>query len=428
MDTTLRDLTAIVGPEHAWRVPALAGESGLHARIVVEPGTTVELSAVMALAYRETLQVCPRGSGSKLGWAMQPRDCDLVVCTTRLDRILEHAADDLIVRVESGLTLGKLQSALAASGQMLALNPPGPEATIGGILATNASGYRRQRYGTARDLIIGITVVLADGTVAKAGGKVVKNVAGYDLSKLFAGSFGTLGIIVEAAFRLHPRALERRTVALQLQSPADAIAALSSLKNSSRPLVYDALELQWMPTGGRLVALFEGTLPGVVAQANDALALLAPFGPAEIATGVEEQILWAALDRWPWQRHAEGRYQVGVKIAVPPAALGIMLRETIRLVDVFAASHEIIIHAGVGVLLLGADGGSPESLTALVGALRDFAVRQGGSVAVLSVPDEIARSVDPWGPVATAMPLMRRVKEQFDPLGLLNRGRYVGGI
>jgi len=428
VDTCLHDLAAIVGAEHARQAPAPAGPAGSHAPVVVEPGTVAEVGAVMALAQRQRWRACPRGSGSKLDWGTAPYDCDLVVCTTRLNRLLEHAADDLIVRVEAGITLDALQRALAASGQMLALNPPGAGATIGGILATNASGYRRQRYGTARDLIIGITVVLADGTVAKAGGKVVKNVAGYDLSKLFTGSLGTLGIIVEAAFRLHPRASERRTVILPLQSPVDAAAAIQTLRGSRASLVYDALELQWTAAGGRLVALFEGTEPGVVAQANEALALLASIGPAQVVTGEQEDALWNALDRWPWQQPAAGDLQIGVKVTVPPAAAGAALQAMLQFADAYGASHEVVCHAGVGVLLLGAGAGSPEPLAGLISALRDFVAGDGGSVVVLSTPSEVTLAVDRWGPVADALPLMHRVKNEFDPLGLLNPGRYVGGI
>jgi glycolate oxidase FAD binding subunit len=427
-DRSLQEVTAIVGAEHARQAAAHDGRTGPRARIVVEPGTVDEVSEVMALAYHERWRVCARGSGSKIDWGTQTRDCDIVVCTTRLNRVLEHAADDLIVRTEAGITLDVLQSALATSGQMLALNPPSPGGTIGGILATNASGYRRQRYGTARDVIIGITVVLADGTIAKAGGKVVKNVAGYDLSKLFTGSLGTLGTIVEAAFRLHPRAAYRRTVTLPVRSAADAAGALETLKSSRIPLVFDALELQWTSSGGRLVALFEGTLPGVVAQANEALALLTPCGHVQIATGEEEEATWSALDRWPWQGHLAGDYQVGLKIAVAPGEVGATLQELVRLLDAHAPSHEVICHAGVGVFLLGAAAGTPMPLIALIGALREVIVRQGGSVVVLSASGEVVDAVDSWGPVAGALPLMQRVKDQFDPLGLLNPGCFVGGI
>ena len=189
---------------------------------------------MLRAAAEHDLTVVPRGSGSKLGWGAPPRRCDLVVDTLRLDQVLEHAAGDLVARVQAGVSLHRLGEVLGGAGQELALDPapglgaparaaldgavPGGAAvdgpddgahpaggTVGGTLATAAAGPRRLRYGTPRDLVIGVTVVRADGTVAHSGGKVVKNVAGYDLGKLFTGSFGTLGLIVEAAFRLHPR-------------------------------------------------------------------------------------------------------------------------------------------------------------------------------------------------------------------------------
>src|SRR5690348_4806438 len=204
-------------------------------RFTASPASVAEASALLAAAAAQDLAVVPRGGGSKLGWGAPPRRCDLVVDTTALDQVIEHAADDLVARVQAGVSVARLGEVLAGAGQQLALDPPpaplavpgagsgagaaagnappsgangtAPEwqgATVGGTLATGAAGPRRLRYGTPRDLIIGITVVRADGTVAKSGGKVVKNVAGYDLGRLVTGSFGRVGVIGEAVVRLHP--------------------------------------------------------------------------------------------------------------------------------------------------------------------------------------------------------------------------------
>ena len=201
--------------------------------LVVEPGTIEETSEVMKLASREGLAVSPRGGGTKMGLGNPPRQVDLILSTARMDGIIEHVPGDQIVRAQAGLKLEDLQENLAESDQMLGIDPPEEGATVGGIVAANASGPRRLRYGTVRDLIIGIKVVLADGTVAKAGGKVVKNVAGYDLSKLFTGSLGTLGVIAEANFRLHPIRESARTVFVEVDDPEQIPEVAQAFTHSS---------------------------------------------------------------------------------------------------------------------------------------------------------------------------------------------------
>src|ERR671911_528730 len=199
------ELQKIVGEEHVRQAFDADAVDGVEPSLVVEPATIEETSEVMKLASREGLAVSPRGGGTKTGLGNPPRQVDLILSTARMDEIIEHVPGDQIVRAQAGLKLQDLQESLAESDQLLGIDPPEEGGTVGGIVAANASGPRRLRYGTVRDLIIGIKVVLADGTVAKAGGKVVKNVAGYDLSKLFTGSLGTLGVIAECNFRLHPR-------------------------------------------------------------------------------------------------------------------------------------------------------------------------------------------------------------------------------
>jgi len=208
---------------------------GVAARFVARPRSVSEASQVLAAAAADGLAVAFAGGGSKLGLGNPPERVDLEVQTSGLGQVLEHAAGDLVVRAQAGVPLADLQAALAPAGQWLALDPPEPRATVGGVVAANASGPRRLRYGTVRDLIIGITVVLADGTVAHAGGKVVKNVAGYDLAKLFCGSLGTLGMVAEAIFRLHPLPAATAVVTVQVESPAQAGRAVQRLRRAFDP-------------------------------------------------------------------------------------------------------------------------------------------------------------------------------------------------
>ena len=266
--------------------------AGVAPRFVARPACVTEAAAVLAAASSLGMTAVPRGSGTRLAWGTPPAGCDLVVDTSRMNKVLEHAAGDLVVRVQAGVGLDQLANVLAEAGQRLALDPPaaaprpgpadgttlpgtphgatlpGPPhgtgaGTIGGVLATGAAGPLRLRYGTPRDLAIGITVVRADGTVASSGGKVVKNVAGYDLGKLFAGSYGTLGLIVEAAFRLHPQPAATSFVTLDAAGPDEARAAVAAAAGS--PLAPSAVELDRPARGQpfRVGVLLEGDAEGV---------------------------------------------------------------------------------------------------------------------------------------------------------------------
>src|SRR5207247_2459349 len=234
---------------------------------VVEPGSVDEVATLLRDASRDGLAVIPRGGGTKLDWGRPPRRADLVLSTVRLDRVLEHAWGDMTATVEAGCTVARLQHALAEHGQRLACDPLWPErATIGGILAASDNGPLRARFGALRDLIIGVTLVLADGTVAKSGGKVVKNVAGYDLPKLATGSFGTLAVITQAVFRLHP--LPRDTRTLTFTAPAVEPLCELALAIQGSHLAFVALQLRasasgawamsgWKGEGGRVTRWLE---------------------------------------------------------------------------------------------------------------------------------------------------------------------------
>jgi glycolate oxidase FAD binding subunit len=247
---------------------------GVRPAVVVEPASVDEASTVLAFCSANRLAVVPRGGGTKLTWGGAPERADVMLSTARMDAVLDHAAGDLVVVAQAGCRIEALQATLAQSGQMLALDPPQAGATIGGIVATGASGPRRLRYGTPRDLVIGIKLVLSDGTIAHAGGRVVKNVAGYDLGRLFAGSFGTLGLIAEVTFRLHPIPAYAQRLDVSVETPEAAFAAVRLAV--SPPLDPVAVEL-WWPTAsgaGRVEARFEGTEPGVRAQTSRLVSLL----------------------------------------------------------------------------------------------------------------------------------------------------------
>jgi glycolate oxidase FAD binding subunit len=258
--------------------PAGPGDvvAGRPARYVARPASTKEAGRLLAAAAGLGLSVVPRGGGTRLDWAAAPSACDLIVDTGRLDQVIEHAAGDLVVTVQAGVQLADLAKVLASAGQRLALDPPGYEesGTVGGLIATGAAGPLRYRYGTPRDLLIGITVVRADGAVTKSGGKVVKNVAGYDLGKLYAGSFGSLGLITEATFRLHPAPAAATWVSGDYPDPKSAAAAVQAIADS--PVAPAAIELHWASAADLISvsALLEGDADSVGARSSRLQELL----------------------------------------------------------------------------------------------------------------------------------------------------------
>jgi glycolate oxidase FAD binding subunit len=422
---------------------------GVRAELVVEPASVEEAGQALRAAHRAGKKVVVVGGGSKLGLGNPPERAELLLSTARLDRVLEHAAGDLVVKVQAGARLADLQAALAPAGQWLALDPPEPGATAGGVVAANASGPRRLRYGTVRDLIIGITVVLADGTVAHAGGKVVKNVAGYDLAKLFCGSLGTLGLIAEATFRLHPRPAATAVVTLEVEGAEQVGEATRRLLRST--LVPSAIELtsRDLPgrrggISGRLTVLFEGIRAGVEAQAAGAARLLGEVGAVEVLGPGGTEAALSQLGALPWEKA-----EVGVKATCPPAEVPGALAD---LWDAAGGRHpadfRVAAHAGSGVVRAGfgveelapemaallaehqpgfvAEPG--ERLARFVSDARERLAARQGSLVVVEAPPELKRAVDVWGPPGDAIGLMRRVKRQFDPDRQLSPGRFVGGI
>jgi len=417
------ELQGIVGEEHVREASAEDAVDDVEPSLVVEPGTSEETSEVMKLASREGLAVSPRGGGTKMGLGNPPRRVDLILSTARMDRIIEHVPGDQIVRVQAGLRLQDLQENLAESDQMLGVDPPEEGASVGGVVAANSSGPRRLRYGTIRDLIIGIKVVLADGTVAKAGGKVVKNVAGYDLSKLFTGSLGTLGIIAEANFRLHPIRETARTVFLEVDDHAKIAGAVQELTHSSlSQFVLDALEMRWEGDRGVLAALFEGIEPAVEAQSSAATEVLRSHGEANVLGEEDGEAFWEQFARRPW---ATG--DVALKIGAPPSDLTAVLHSVVGAAERAGIEVRISGHAGTGVTFAGLSGGE-DALVEVVEELREIRLRRGGSVVVQEAPLTIKERLDAWGSAGDYLGLTRRVKEKFDPGYTMNPGRFLGGI
>lgn len=377
------------------------------------PASVEEAAAAMRAAAERGLRVVPRGAGTRLDYGAPPRGCDLVIDTSNLDTLLEHAAGDLVCRVQAGMTLCGLRETLAPEGQHLALDEPAPGATVGGALATASSGPVRLRYGTPRDLVTGITVVRADGTVAHSGGKVVKNVAGYDLAKLFTGSYGTLGLIVEAAFRLHPLPAARGFVTGRAPDPAAAQTLVRAVLDSQ--LMPTALEVDRAGPGEPVdvaVAL-EGSSGGVAARVREAARLLGTDAePADTPP--------------PWWTPLE--HGVQVKVTAEIATLARVLEALEATGEEAGSPVAVRGSAGAGVLYAGLPGdATPATVGRFLDALRPAVASCGGTAVVQRAPTAVRDSVDVWGPTG-GLGLMRAVKAQFDPDHRLCPGRFVGGI
>jgi glycolate oxidase FAD binding subunit len=334
-----------------------------------------------------------------------------VLDLTGLDRVLEHAAHDMVVRAEAGVRFADLQKQLAAAGQRVALESAYPDATVGGIVATGSAGPSRYLYGTPRDLLIGVTVVLSDGTVARSGGKVVKNVAGYDLGKLYTGSFGTLGAITAVTFRLHPLPAARQFVSAAFDRPAELAGAVSRLKRSQ--LVPTAIEVERTGSCWTLTVLVEGVAAGVERRAGNAARLIGGE-PAAEPPG------WATLPKPPGGSL--------VKLVAEPAAVAECLTWLDRETGGVDAAYSLRGSAAVNVLYAGVSAAAePGALRAALAAVRERLAGRDASLVLLSAPDAVRAGFDSWGPVK-GLELMRRVKREFDPAGTLAPGRFVGGI
>lgn len=381
------------------------GVCGVEARNIAQPAELDQLVEVMRSTAADEQAVVVRGAGTQIDEGHAPDRVDVVVQSTRLDRIVEHAAGDLVVTVQAGVPLADLQAELAGSGQWLALDPPYPEATVGGIVAAAASGPRRLRWGTPRDLVIGMTVVLADGTVARSGGKVVKNVAGYDMGKLFTGSYGTLGVIAELTFRLHPRPKALRAVTAQ---PGDLGVAVDAVKGSG----VQPSAIEW--DGDELSVLVEGSEPAARAQAERIAGM--------IGGAVNDRLPDGFGDR-PWERPASRRSgdagQVGLKVTHRLGALG----GALDAIHAHLPAARIRSHAGSGVIWVGYDDGDLGPVTRLRRAVAEL----DGQVTVVEAPAEAKQGFDVWGPVR-GIDVMRRIKEQFDPERRMAPGRFIGGL
>ena len=382
---------------------------GVVPRVVIEPASAEETAAVLESASQQHSSVVIRGGGTKIEWGRAPAPIDILLSTQRLDKLVAHEYADLTATMQAGARIADVNRELARHGQWLPIESAFDDATIGGAIATNDCGPLRHRYGTPRDLVIGVRLALADGRLIKAGGNVVKNVAGYDLGKLISGSFGSLAAIVSATFKLMPLPAASNTLVARFETSEELVSALNAIRDSQ--LEAATCEVHTSPS--RLLLKFESTPGALNAHVQQARAFVGG-ATCQVVAGATETELWREYSSAPWTSHG-----LIVKTSWLPASL----RGVLAFIQEMSASAAVELsgRAAVGSGLVRVEGELP--------AQRRLAqeMRARGDlfrhVVVLRASPQLKQQVDVWGSLGDAAVLGAAVKHAFDPHGILNAGR-----
>ncbi len=409
---------------------------GLTPQIAVSPRNATETAAILAAATRCEAVVIPWGGGTAMAAGAIPLRYDIALDLTRLNAVVEYVPDDLTVAVQAGIRLQDLQERLAKRGQYLPLDPPLPHrSTIGGIIASNAGGPSRHAHGWPRDWLLGLKVALPDGSVVKSGGRVVKNVAGYDMTKLFAGSFGSLGIIVEAAFKVMPLPSARGTLAAFF--PSAAAAARAAARLNARNLRVEALDV--LNHEAAAAALSAGIdYPGgacllVAAAGNRSAVERTLYEATEIRN--DDGAVGVRLS--PEQAEATWQKVRALSTQTLPAAL--LLRAAVfpshvasflESAEIMAAQRSLSLsldaRPGLGFAGCRIDGATDEQVEQFVRDVRMLSQGYGGGLVVEQCSAGLKADIDVWGGKTSG--LMKRIKGALDPHSTVSRGRFVGGL
>jgi glycolate oxidase FAD binding subunit len=402
------------GRGSARRADASDAIEGVQPRAVVEPDSPEALAELLAWSSRERLSLVLRGNGTKRAWGRRPGPIDLVVSTGGLNRVLAHSHGDLTATVQAGATVAATNRELARHGQWLPLQTSFEEATIGGTIATSDSGPLRHRYGTPRDLLIGVRLATTDGRLIKAGGNVVKNVAGYDLGKLISGSSGSLAAIVSATFKLAPWPTSSATLVATFRDPRQMAHAVSAIGSSQlEPAAFDLRAGTSMPC--RLLIQFATTPAAVDAQIEGARTRVSA-DELEVLSGASEIDLWRDHRRCLWESAG-----AVMRVSWLPAALDAVLALVADIGRDGARSVELVGRAGVGAGFVRVEGDVPTTIRAIE-RLREPPAAVG-HVVVLRADAAVKERADVWGRPGDAAALLCAVKRAFDPAGILNAGR-----
>lgn len=442
----------VIGEENV----ASSSEAGAYAvdgkipKVVAFPKNADNLSSLLAFTDKTGLSVIPRGNGTKMALGGIPKMLDVVLSLLNLNRIVEYEPADLVVTAEAGLRLAELQKTLLKNDQRLPVDPPYTDATtLGGLVSANSSGPMRYRFGSCRDLLLGVRVAAASGAIRRSGGKVVKNVAGYDLRKLYIGVLGTLGIITELTFKLYPLPESEKTFIASFKEIKN-LADLASRVLGSQLLPYAIEALN--PDAGRVVAQEAGVQLGetsyVVAvgfgdveesvrrQLSTIETLAGSSGALDsiVLDGTRQESVWNAIRNLPRLMDRRERCQVAWKASVPisRAFEACDALERLAAGRGFACVASSHVGNGIAHFHLSAEPATQaagvQDLAGVITEARDLTSQMSGTLIVERCPPGVKELVDVWGPTRTDFQLMRAMKSQFDPRGTLSPGRFVGGI
>ncbi len=403
---------------------------------VLFPESIEQVAEALRAATEQKTTVTPVGEGSFLHIGAVPRRYDLALSLQKMNRVVDYQPTDMTVTVEAGMPLARLQQLLGENGQWLPLDPPCPErVTIGGLIAANLSGPSRLSQGTVRDFLLGLRVVTADGTIVKGGGRVVKNVAGYDVPKLYCGSFGTLGVIVEATFKVRPYPEQQLLCTCSFSSAQEAMdKVLALMATELQPFFVELTNFDprsnsnGKAAAAYLSVAFAGLAEEVTYQGTRLRELLGEHGGAlqELSEG-QDHIVANTLRDFP----LAGEALLRCKASVLPSEVASFYHKAEEEAGLRGLALQLMSHAGSGLIY----GRNPrdesitnEKILSFVDWLRILAKQLGGSLVIEQIDSALKDRVDVWGHVGNAFPLMKRLKETLDPQGVLNPGRFVGGI
>lgn len=393
---------------------------GLIPKLICTPVTTQRLADTVRICSDAQATIAPWGGGTAMILGNPPRSLDVVIKTTQLNRLIDHDHANLTATVQSGIALVTLQAALAPHKQFVPFDPPLPErSTVGGVVAANLNGPRRSSYGSVRDMVIGMKVILASGETVKAGGKVVKNVAGYDMCKLFTGSLGTLGIIVEVTLRVAPLPAHSATI-IATGTVAKAMECASQLMRAKLLPTAVYLHNSNGAASWQVAVSFDGFAKTVARQTNELTEMAQRLGLKQEIVDGEKQQYWRAIADLPVSQE-----RLTYRLTVPRGAL---MRTISTILDWQKASQAPAICADVATGTLWLAVPANQETVDLFPRLIALAQEQRGHAIIFAAPSPQKIAIDVWGQTTPAHAFMRKIKQEFDPMGQLNPGRFIGGL
>ncbi len=419
---------------------------GLKPKAVVIPKSMEEVAEILKRANDEGISIIPWGGGTMMSLGNIPKRVDIILLLKRLNKIIEYLPEELVVTAEGGIILDELQKVLVNKGQFLPLDPPYSSlATLGGVVASNSFGPIRHLYGGVRDLLLGIKVANSDGTLTKFGGKVVKNVAGYDIKKLYIGSIGTLGVITQVTFKLAPLPEFEESFLAVFNSINDFVKAYKEVlmvSHSSIGIGPSAIE-GFDPNSceilnslniskGYLLALkvLSITKDSMRRRISELLEIVKKHDSitAFSINGSEHESLWKKIQEYP--NLSSNKFSIRCKISTLISKVGDVMDFTQKISEKYALQYSITAHLGLGILYTYFNSENPYELVKAIEELRAYVLSIGSasSLVVECAPLSVKEKVDVWGPIRKDFFLMKAIKDRFDPKGILNPGRFIGGI